>query len=320
MTSNKRLAAYACMMLMCGFWSAAFAAAFPERPVRIVLGLGSDLMSRLLAQKLSATWGHSVIVDQRPGGSGTIATDTVAKSAPDGYNWLISAAGQTISAGFEPDKPSRLDAEFASVTMLVSAPYFVLVHPSVPAKSIAELIELARAKPGTLNYATSGIGSAPHMATLMFTRMANINLVHVPYKSSAAGMNDLLGGHMQISFQFAPVSIPLVKSGRLKSLGVTSAQRSALAPDSPTIAESGFPGYEVIGWQGIHVPKGTPRALIAQINKDVVAVLKQPDVKERMFGAGLELIGNTPTEFDAFVKKDTARWTQLIKQAGLKLE
>jgi tripartite-type tricarboxylate transporter receptor subunit TctC len=320
MAVHSRRMAVALVTALCGFPAVASADTYPTKPVRIVLGLGSDLVPRLLAQNLNTAWGQSVIVDQRPGGNGTIATDIVAKSAPDGYNWLVTAAGQTISAGFNPGVPSRLDTEFSSVTMMVSAPYFVLVHPTVPVKSIAELIDLARTKPKQLTYATSGVGTAPHMATVLFSTMARIDLVHVPYKSSAIGMNDLLGGHVQMSFQFAPAAIPHVKSNRLRLLAVTSANRSPLAPDAPTIAEAGYAGYEVLGWQGIHVPKGTPRAVITRINQGIRETLKLPDTRERVLNAGLESIGNTPEEFDAFVKKDAARWTQLIHQAGIRLE
>ena len=315
-----RLAAFLLIAITPAMAAAASAETFPARPVRVVLGLGSDVLPRMAAQKLSSVWGHQVLVDQRPGGGGSIATDIVAKSMPDGYTWLISTATHTINAGFTANVPSSLVTDFAPVILQAHAPYYLLVHPSVAAKSISELVEMARAKPGQLNYSTSGIGSPPHLATELFKIMARINIVHVPYKSSAAATTDLLGGHVQVSFQYAPTAMPHVKGGKVRVLAVTGAQRSTIAPELPTIAESGFPGFEVLGWNGVHVPKGTPRATISKINKNALDVLNLPDVREKMVIAGLELVGTTPDEFGAFVKKDLAHWIQLIKQTGIRPE
>lgn len=316
----SRLAACACVVLWSGLLPAAFAQTYPAKPVRVVLGLGSDLLPRLAAQKLSGVWGQQVIVDQRPGGAGAIATEIVAKSNPDGYTWLISTATHTINAGFSPHVPSSLVIDFAPVMLLATAPYYLLVHPSVPAKSVSELVEYARAKPGQLNYSTSGIGSPPHLAAELLKIMARINVVHVPYKSSAAATTDLLGGHVQVSFQYAPTAMPHVKSGKLRVLAVTGAKRSLIAPEFPTVAESGFPDFEVLGWNGVHVPKGTPKPVITRINKDTLAVLKLPDVRDRMLTAGLEPAGTTPEEFGVFVKTNLAHWTQVIKRTGINAE
>ncbi|MBI1989696.1 MAG: tripartite tricarboxylate transporter substrate binding protein, partial [Betaproteobacteria bacterium] len=261
-----------------------------------------------------------LIVDQRPGGRGAIATEIVAKSNPDGYTWLISTATHTINAGFHPDVQSSLESDFAPVMLLATAAYYLLVHPSVPAKSVAELVEYARAKPGQLNYSTSGIGSPPHLAAELLKIMARINIVHVPYKSSATATTDLLGGHVQVSFQYAPTAMPHVQSGKLRLLAVTGVKRSLMAPEFPTVAESGFPGFEVLGWNGVHVPKGTPKQIIARINKDTLEVLKLPDVRNRMLNAGLEPVGTTPEEFGVFVKTNLAHWIQLIKQTGIHAE
>lgn len=316
----SRLAVSMCVCIVSAWATTASAQTFPAKPVRVVLGLGSDVLPRMAAQKLSTVWGHQVLVDQRPGGGGSIATDIVAKSTPDGYTWLISTATHTINAGFTPNVQSSLVSDFAPVILLATAPYYLLIHPSVTAKTVTELVEQARAKPGQLNYSTSGIGSPPHLAAELFKNMARVNIVHVPYKSSAAATTDLLGGHVQVSFQYAPTAMPHVKSGKVKVLAVTGAQRSAIAPEFPTVAESGFPGFEVLGWNGVHIPKGTPKATISKINKDTLDVLKLPDVKERMIIAGLELVGTSPDEFGAFVSKDLAHWVQLIKQTGIRPE
>ena len=320
MTIISRLAIPVCAALASGFMPAALAETFPARPVRVVVGPGSDFPPRLIGQKLADAWGQQVIVDQRPGGGGAIAIEIAAKGSPDGYTWFLSTAVYTINASLYPGWPYSLARDFAPVTLLATATFYLLIHPSVPAKSVPELIQLAREKPGQLNYSSSGPGTPPHLAGEMFKSMARVNLVHVPYKSAAASVTDLLGAHVQISFQYAPTALPHYKSGKLRALAVTSAKRSATAPELPTVEESGLPGFEVIGWNGVHVPAGTPRLIIAKLSKDIVAALALPDVRERMLGAGLEVAGNTPEQFANFVKTDLAHWASLIKQAGIRAE
>jgi tripartite-type tricarboxylate transporter receptor subunit TctC len=206
------------------------------------------------------------------------------------------------------------------VTLLGTAMFFLLVHPSVPARSVTDLIQLAREKPGQLNYSSSGVGTPPHLAGEILKSMARIDIVHVPYKSAAASITDLLGGQVQMSFQFTPTALPHVRSGKLKALGVSGAKRSGSAPELPTIAESGLPGFEVIGWNGVHVPKGTPKAIVSRINTEILQVLKQPDIQERMSVAGLDAFGNTPEAFATFVKADLARWAQVIREARIQPE
>lgn len=320
MTIVSRLAIAACAALASGFMPAALAETFPARPVRVVVGPGSDFPPRLVGQKLADAWGQQVIVDPRPGGGGAIAIEIAAKSSPDGYTWLLSTALFTINASLYPGWPYRLVRDFAPVTLLATATFYLLAHPSVPAKSVSELIQLAREKPGQLNYSSGGPGSPPHLAGEMLKNMARVNIVHVPYKSAATATTDLLGGHVQVSFQYAPTALPHYRSGKARALAVTSAKRSLTAPELPTVAESGFPGFEVIGWNGVHVPAGTPRLIIAKLSKDIVAALALPDVRERMLGAGLEVAGNTPEEFAVFVKTDLAHWANAIRQTGVKAE
>ena len=314
-----RVAACACMVLGAQLMPMA-AAEYPAKPIRVVVGPGSDLLPRVIGQKLVAVWGQQLVVDQRPGSGGIIAQDIVAKTAADGYTWLLSTAAFVINAILHPALSSSLEKDFEPVTLLATATYLLLVDPALPAKSVTELIQLARANPGQINFASAGVGTPPHLAGEMFKSMARINIVHVPYKSAAAAVTDLLGGHVQISFQFAPTALPHFKNGKLRALAVTSAKRSLIAPELPTVAESGLAGYEVIGWNAVHVPAGTPKRIVARINKDVRGVLELPDVRERMLAAGLELSGNTPEAFAAFVKADFPHWRKLIEQSGTRVE
>jgi tripartite-type tricarboxylate transporter receptor subunit TctC len=274
------------------------------------------LLARLVGEKLTGPWGQQVVVDQRPGGGGTIAQDIVAKSAADGYTWLFSTAAFTINATLMPHQQTSLTRDFAPVMLWATATFYLLVNSSVPAHSVSELIELACAKPGQLNYSSAGVGTPPHLAGEMFRSMAHINIVHVPYKTAAAAVTDLIGGQVQMSFQFAPTALPHIKSGKLRALAVSTAKRSPAAPELPTIAESGLPGFEVLGWDGVHVPKGTPKAIIDRIDRDALEALKLSDVRERMATAGLD----TPEEFTVFVRNDIARWAKVIAEAGIKPE
>jgi tripartite-type tricarboxylate transporter receptor subunit TctC len=300
--------------------SAAVAQDFPTKPVRVVIGPGSDVVARLVGSKLTGVWGQQIVIDPRPGAGGAIALETAAKAPRDGYTWLLSTAVYTINAAMYEKAPFDIARDFAPVTNLASASFFLVVHPAVPVKSMSELIELARAKPGQLNYSSAGVATPPHLAAEMFKSMARVNIVHVPYKSAAASVTDLIGGQVQITFQFAPTLLPHIKSGKVRGLAVSSAQRSVLAPDLPTIAESGLPGYEVIGWNGVHVPKGTPNAVIAKINADLRTVLRLGDVQERLLAAGLDEAGSPPGAFGAFVKKDIARFSKVVRDAGIQPE
>jgi tripartite-type tricarboxylate transporter receptor subunit TctC len=298
----------------------ASAEVFPNKPLRVVVGPGTDFLPRLLAPKLYAVWNQQLVVDQRPGGGGAIAADIVAKAAPDGHTWLISTAVFTINAGMYAKPPFNLERDFAPVTGLATATFLMLVHPAVQAKTVTEFIQLARDKPGQINYASSGVATPPHLAGEMMKSLARVNMLHVPYKSAAASLNELLAGQVQMTFQFMPAALPHVKSGRLRALGVSSAKRSPLAPELPTIIEAGLPGFEVIGWNGVHVPRGTPRPIIDRINAELVKALALPDIQERMAAAGLEASGGSPEAFAAFVTKDLARWAKVIKEAGIQAE
>ena len=314
------LARSACVLALFAPVAEPAAQTWPVRPVRFVVGTGQDVIPRLVGEKLSAAWGQQVIVDPRPGGGGINAAEIVARAAPDGHTWLCSTAVYTIHAGLYAKPPFDIVRDFAPVTLIGTGTFLLAVNPSVPAKSVAELVNLARERPGRINYSSSGVGTPPHLAGEMLKSMARIDLFHVPYKSVATSMPDLLSGQVQMAFIFAPTALPFTKPGKLRALAVTSAKRSQIAPELPTMAESGLPAYEAVGWNAIHVPKGTPPAIISRVNAETLKVVRLPDVRERMFGLGFEAAETTVQEFDAFTKRDVARWTRVIKEARITLE
>ncbi len=293
------------------------AQAFPAKPVRLILGPSSEVLPRIIAQRLSTLWGYQVLVDARLGGGGTVAADTVAKAPPDGYTWLLSTATFTVSASLLANPPFDLTRDFQAVTLLASAPFYLMTHPSLPVKNVKELTAFTQARPGQLNYGSSGRGTPPHMAAEMYKSMAGLNVVHVPYKTVAAAVTDHIAGQVQVSFQYGPSSLPVVRAGRLRGLAVTSLQRSRFAPELPTMDESGVPGYEINGWNGIHVPLRTPPDLINKLNADLRQALQAPEVQERLTAASLDIHGYTRAEFEAFVHKDRARWAKVVKDAGI---
>jgi tripartite-type tricarboxylate transporter receptor subunit TctC len=291
---------------------------YPTKPVRIVVGGvggGSDTTARMIAAVLSPALGQQVVVDNRP--SGIIPGDIVAKAAPDGYTLLVSGSSLWISpllqtVPFDPVK------DFAPITLAATSPSVLTVHPSLPVKSVKDLIALARARPGDLNYGTSGQGSAPHLSAELFKAMARVDIVRVNYRGAGAALNDLLAGEVQMTFGTTSSVVPHLKSGRLRALAVSSPGRSALLPELPTIAEAALPGYESTSPATLFAPAGTPRAIIERVNKEVVQGLKRPEPKEKLFNIGLEVTGSSPEELGAMVKSEIGKWGNLIKQAGIK--
>jgi tripartite-type tricarboxylate transporter receptor subunit TctC len=292
---------------------------YPTKPIHFIVGPGPDSLARLFGQKMSETWGQPVIVDQRGGGGGTISAEAVAKAPPDGYWLLLTTGTHTINPSVYKTNYD-LVRDFVPVTLLGSTPFVLAVHPSVPVKSVAELIKLAKEKPGTLNYGSGGSGTPPHLATELFKQMAGINLVHVPYKTIPLAITDLLGGQIQVMFTVGPAGLPQVKAGKIRGLAVSTAKRSSFAPDLPTVAESGLPGFNVFGWNGVLVTAGTPRPVIEKLHSLFITAMKDPEIRKRMADFGFEPIGNTPEEFGAFVKEDIARWAKLVKETGAKVE
>jgi tripartite-type tricarboxylate transporter receptor subunit TctC len=295
------------------------AAAYPSKPIRFIVGPGPDSLARLFGQSMTEAWGQPVIVEQRGGGGGTISAEAVAKAAPDGYTLLLATGTHTINPSLYKVSYDMVK-DFAPVTLLGSTPFVLSVHPSVQAASVAELIRLAKAKPGALNYGSGGSGTPPHLATELFKAMAGIDMVHVPYKTVAAAVTDLIAGQLQVMFTVGPAGLPQIKAGRIRGLAVSTAKRSEFAPELPTVAESGLTGYEVFGWNGVLAPAATPKAIIAKLNAEFVAAMKPAGMRSRMAAAGFEPVGNTPGEFGEFVKADIARWAKVVKDSGARVD
>jgi tripartite-type tricarboxylate transporter receptor subunit TctC len=297
------------------------AQSFPKKPIRMIasgVGGGGDFTARLIANGLTPRLGQQVIVDNRPGG--LVPGEIVAKAQPDGHTLMFVGLVIWLSPFMRETMPFDPVRDFAPITLAVTIPNVLVVHPSVGVKSVAELIALAKQKPGALNYAVSGTGNSNHLAGELFKSMAAVNLVQVSYRGAALALNDLLSGRVQLMFATAVVAKPHVVSGKLTALAITSAQPSALMPGLPTVAASGLPGYESASTLGAFGPAATPSAIIRLLNREIVQVLNEPDSKQRLFGAGIEVVGSTPEQFAAAIKNDMARTGQVIRQAGIRIE
>ena len=297
------------------------AQAYPVKPVRVLApfpaGSGVDIVARMIGTPLSQVWGQGVVVDNRPGANGTIACELVARAAPDGYTLLLGNASTLAMApglykiAYDPVR------SFAPVTLIATSANVLVVHPSLPATSVPALIALAKAKPGQFNYGSAGAGNSTHLAAELFKMMAGVNIVHVPYKGTPQLMTELLAGQIQLTFSSLISSLPHIKQGRLRALGVTSLKRAASLPEVPTISESGLKGYEITVWQGMVAPAGTPQPVIAELNRQIVKILQAPETRERLAVQGLEPAAGTPEQFGAFIAAEVAKWTKVIKQAGI---
>lgn len=296
------------------------AQAYPTKPVRFIVGPGPDVLARIVGQKLTEGWGQQVVVDQRPGAGGIIAADTVAKSAPDGYTLLLTTGAYTINATLYPKLPYSLERDLAPVALLASISFLVIVNPSVPAKTMQDLVQLARAKPGQLNCAHSGPGTTAHLGCEMLKNTARVDMVSVSYKGTVPAVVDVISGQSQLMFAVMQGGLPHVQAGKLRAVAVTGQKRAAALPDVPTISEAGFAGADFITWNGVHVRAGTPKAVVTRLNAELNRVLKVPDVQERMAGLGLDPAGGTVEAFGAFVKEDIARWAKVIRDAKIRVE
>jgi tripartite-type tricarboxylate transporter receptor subunit TctC len=303
----------------------AAAQGYPNRAVRLIVpfppGGGTDIIARPIAQKLAEKWGQPVVIDNRGGAGGNVGTKAAAEAAPDGYTLVLGVQGthavnQSLyaNAGFDSTK------DFAAITMVANTPNILVVHPSVPAHSVAELIALAKQKPGALNYATPGNGTPSHLATEMFKRMAGIDLTHVPYKGSGPALADMLGGQTQVWIANAPVVLPHIKAGKLRALATTSAKRPATAADIPTLAEAGLKGYEADTWYGLFAPAKTPKPILDKIHADVVAVLQSPEIREAFAPQGAEVVANSSEEFTRQLNDDVAKWKKVIADLKLRID
>ena len=302
---------------------ASAAQSYPVRPIRIIVlstpGTGPDIIARLIGAKLTEVWGQQVIVDDRAGASGIIGTEIAARSAPDGYTLVTATSQIVIVSGMYPNLKFDLIKDFAPVSLLGSTPFLLVVHPSVTANSVSELVALAKAKPGALHYGSGGAGSPIHLAAEIFKSMTGADIVHVPYKSSALALNDTMGGQVQITFPVVPLGMPQIKAGRVRALGVTSSKRTALAPDLPTIAET-VPGYEFIGWYSLLAPAKTPPEIVAKLNAEVVRSLSTPEFQERFTAIGAEAAGSTPEQLAAYIRTEMEKMRRAIKLSGARPE
>jgi len=304
---------------------AAHAQGYPVRPVRIVVpfpaGGNADILARVLAQKLGELLGQSVVVDNRAGASGIIGTEAVAKSAADGYTLLMGTTGtHTTNPAVFAKLPYDPVKDFAPISNFADSPFLLVVHPSVPARSLAELIALARARPGQLHYASFGAGSSAHLTGEMLRSMAKIDIVHVPYKGGPPALSDVLGGHVPMMFNSLPAVLPQMKAGRLRALAITSLKRSGGATEIPTFGEAGLANFEAGSWYGVIAPAGTSREIIARLHGEVVRILAMNDIRQRLAAEGADPIGNTPDQFTEQIRRDMARWGKVAREAKVKAE
>ena len=313
----------ACAVLSC-MHASAYAQSYPTRAIRVVVpyvpGGGVDFVGRTIAQKLADSWGSAVFVENRPGGGTNIGSEIVARAVPDGYTLLVAGVPNTANMALYQKLPYDLVKDFAPVILMDTAPNILAVHPSVPAKSVKELIALARVRRGALTYASAGIGSSNHLSGELFRVMAGIDIVHVPYKGGGAAITDLLAGQISMYFGTTPSTLPFVKNGKVRALGVTTAKRTVAAPELPTIAEGGLPGYEQSAWHGLLAPAGTPDAVIARLNTEVGRLLRSPDVLEKFAVQGIDVIGGSPADLAAFIRQDLAKYANLVKTAGIRID
>jgi tripartite-type tricarboxylate transporter receptor subunit TctC len=295
---------------------------YPAKPVRMLVGYaaggGADVVARGLSPRLSETLGQQVIVDNRPGANGMIAAELASRAAPDGYTLLVAPGNYAFAPAMDTKVSLDMATAFAPVSLLAETPLLVVVHPSLPVRSIAQLIAFAKSQPGKLSYASGGIGGSAHLATELFRTVTKVNVVHVPYKGTGAAIADLVGGHVPLCFCTLPSVFGQVKQGRLRALAVTTARRTSAAPDIPTVAESGLRGYEVSQWYGLVAPAGVPAAIIERLNADIDKALKHPDVRSRFLSDGAEPSGSSPQAFGAFLKAEIAKWTDVVQKAGIR--
>lgn len=315
----KLLTALALAMACVG----ASAQSYPAKAVRIVVGYPpggpTDVLARIVSQKLTESWGQQVLVDNRPGASGMIGAEVTVRAAPDGYTLLMVPVTYAVTPSLYPKMSYDAVKDLAPVAQVAAAPFILVVHPTLPVKTVKDLIALARSRPGQLNYASASTGGMPHLAGELFNTMTGVRMVHIPYKGAAPATTDLLAGQVQLMFNNMLSAMPQVKNGRLRAIAVTSTKRSAAVPELPAIAET-VPGYEASGWYAALAPAATPRELIARINGDINRVMKMPDVAQRLAGDGVEAVGTTPEQFGNYLRQEIVKWGKVVKASGAKAD
>jgi tripartite-type tricarboxylate transporter receptor subunit TctC len=305
-------------------FASALAQSYPAKPIRILVGFppggSTDIVARVVGQKLGETLGTPVVIDNRPGASATLAMQAAARAAPDGYTLVMGHLG-TLAVNPALFQKLSYDPirDFAPISLVANVPAMLVVHPSLPARSVKQLIAIAKARPGELNYGSSGAGGTPHLAVEYFKLLSGVDIVQVPYKGAGPMTTDLIGGQISMTITGIPALLPHVKTGRLRALAVSTSKRLAVLPDLPTIAEAALPGYEATTWYGLLAPAGTPKELIARLNDAIVRSIKQPEVAERLAGEGADVVFNSPEEFAAYIRSEIARWEKVIRRAGITL-
>jgi tripartite-type tricarboxylate transporter receptor subunit TctC len=304
-------------------WPAAvLAQPYPTKPVRLIVpsapGGGTDITARIVAPKLGEFLGQQVVVENRAGAGTMIGGEAVARAAPDGYTLLMGVSTLAINPAVYRKVPYDALKDFAPVSQAVSLPNILVVHPSLPVKSVKELIAFSKARPGEIDFASAGVGTNPHLSMELFLFMTGLKMTHVPYKGSGAGLIDLVAGHVPVMTPSIISGLPHVKNGRLRALGVTSAQRAEAVPDVPAIAEAGVPGYEATQWFGLLAPAGTPREIISRLHREFVRVLQSPDIRQRFAADATQPVGSSPEEFAAYIRAETVKWAKVVKAAGIK--
>ena len=322
-TSRKRLGALAALLAAAAIATSSSAAEnFPTKPLRFVIGLApggaTDIMARALAQKLTASLGQSIIVDNRSGAAGSIAAALVAKSPADGYTLLFVSSSYAINPGLYSDLPFDPVRDLAPISLIAAAPFLLVVNPALTAGTVKELIALAKARPGALNYSSGGNGSSGHLAGELFKSLAGVTLTHVPYKGAGPATVDVIAGQIQMTFASVVSALPHVKAGRLRALGVTSEKRSSALPQLPTLSEAGVKGYHVETWYGALAPAGIPAAIVGKLNTEINRTVKRADVQERMASEGAEPIASTPAQFAAFLDSEIRKWGRIIRESGIR--
>ena len=317
--------AVACLAALALAAPLAHGQAYPAKPIRIIVpsppGDGSDLMARAIGDKLAAAWGVAVVVDNRIGAGGRVGTEAAAKAAPDGYTFIMGNAGSHgINAALYADLPYDIERDFAPVTQVMRSPNVLVIAPTLPAANVRELIALFKASPGKYSYGSGGNGSSAHLSAELFKSMAGVDVVHVPYKGASPALTDVIAGRIAMFIGNLPPAMPHIKSGAVRALAVTTAQRSPLVPDLPTLAESGLPGFETVAWFGLFAPAGTPKEIVAKLQTEVARIVREPDIRERIAVLGGEPVGNTPDAFAAIVKGDVAKWKKVVKDANVHVD
>ena len=303
----------------------AWAQAWPSKPIKYVVpfapGGTTDILARTISEKLSVALGQPVVVENKPGAGGGLGADFTAKAAPDGYTIMGGTIStHAINASLYTNLPYDPIKDFVAVTLIARVPNMLVINPNIPAKNVAELIALLKANPGKYTFASSGNGTSQHLSGELFKSMAGVDMQHIPYKGSPPALQDVVGGQVSMTFDNITTALPLAKAGKLRALAVTTAKRSSAAPEVPTLAESGLAGFEVGSWQGVFAPAGTPPEIIKRLNAEIVKIINLPDVKEKLVALGAEPVGDTPEQFGAYVKTEVAKWSDVVKKSGAKVD